>query len=532
MVGKVAHKKLLGRMMTVVKRQRASLAYLEEVRKHLGRLPSIDPNTRTLVVCGYPNVGKSSFVNKVTRADVEVQPYAFTTKSLYVGHMDYRYLRWQVLDTPGILDHPLDERNTIEMQAITALAHLQCCVLYFIDISEQCGFTISEQCSLFECIKPLFADKPLILILNKVDVVGYESISAENRKLIEKLIEDYELSESNVMTMSNISDEGVSAVKNGACDLLLQTRVGARVLGNKASGILNRLSVTSPNCGSLNKPFIPESVTCMKASGFPPTCSRITEKELMLNAGGAGVYSQDTRKNYLLANDSWKYDAIPEIMDGKNICDFIDPDIAVKLDDLEREQEQLESLHTEGAAMCSSDESDLDDLDSTLLDAVKQKKLLLRQQARGHHGKLPRGAGPEPGLREAVSHLSSLGIETSAFENSSRKRGREIDSSLLADSRRKLLESSKSVKQRKIMKGSKSSDMARLRGERRAQVVSGAKGLLQEKDKNAAKKALKKAQKKIFGKTKRRGEADRKTGPALLKHLIAGKSGLGTSRSR
>jgi nucleolar GTP-binding protein len=27
---------------------------------------------------------------------VEVQPYAFTTKSLYVGHTDYKYLRWQV----------------------------------------------------------------------------------------------------------------------------------------------------------------------------------------------------------------------------------------------------------------------------------------------------------------------------------------------------------------------------------------------------------------------------------------------------
>jgi nucleolar GTP-binding protein len=52
----------------------------------------------------------------VTRADVDVQPYAFTTKSLFVGHMDYRYLRWQVIDTPGILDRPLEERNTIEMQ--------------------------------------------------------------------------------------------------------------------------------------------------------------------------------------------------------------------------------------------------------------------------------------------------------------------------------------------------------------------------------------------------------------------------------
>lgn len=32
----------------------------------------------------------------MTRADVDVQPYAFTTKSLFVGHMDYKYLRWQV----------------------------------------------------------------------------------------------------------------------------------------------------------------------------------------------------------------------------------------------------------------------------------------------------------------------------------------------------------------------------------------------------------------------------------------------------
>jgi nucleolar GTP-binding protein len=94
------------------------------------RSASIDPHTRTLIVCGFPNVGKSSFINKITRADVEVQPYAFTTKSLYVGHTDYKYLRWQVIDTPGILDHPLEERNTIEMQAVTALAHLRAAVLY------------------------------------------------------------------------------------------------------------------------------------------------------------------------------------------------------------------------------------------------------------------------------------------------------------------------------------------------------------------------------------------------------------------
>ena len=103
-------------MATIMRRQKDPLAYLEQVRQHLARLPAIDPNTRTLLICGYPNVGKSSFINKVTRADVDVQPYAFTTKSLFVGHLDYKYLRWQVIDTPGILDHPLEDMNTIEMQ--------------------------------------------------------------------------------------------------------------------------------------------------------------------------------------------------------------------------------------------------------------------------------------------------------------------------------------------------------------------------------------------------------------------------------
>jgi nucleolar GTP-binding protein len=127
-------KAALGRMCTIMKRQASTLAYLEQVRLHLSRLPSIDPNTRTIIVTGFPNVGKSSFINKLTRADVEVQPYAFTTKSLFVGHTDYKYLRWQVIDTPGLLDHPLEQRNTIEMQAITALAHLRACVLFLMDL--------------------------------------------------------------------------------------------------------------------------------------------------------------------------------------------------------------------------------------------------------------------------------------------------------------------------------------------------------------------------------------------------------------
>ena len=45
----------LGRMATICRRLKDPVVYLEQVRQHLGRLPSIDPNTRTLLICGYPN---------------------------------------------------------------------------------------------------------------------------------------------------------------------------------------------------------------------------------------------------------------------------------------------------------------------------------------------------------------------------------------------------------------------------------------------------------------------------------------------
>ncbi len=56
----------------------------------------------------------------------------------------------------------------------------------------------------------------------------------------------------------------------------------------------------------------------------------------------AGVYSADLRKHYDLADPSWKYDIMPEIADGHNVLDFVDPDIDAKLAELEREEAELE----------------------------------------------------------------------------------------------------------------------------------------------------------------------------------------------
>ena len=94
------------------------------------------------------------------------------------------------MDSPGILDRPLEERNTIEMQSITAMAHLRAAVLYLVDVSEQCGYSVAQQAALFHSIKPLFANKPVLVVVNKVDVTPYEALGEEARGLVQEMVEE------------------------------------------------------------------------------------------------------------------------------------------------------------------------------------------------------------------------------------------------------------------------------------------------------------------------------------------------------
>lgn len=52
---------------------------------------------------------------------------------------------------------------------------------------------------------------------------------------------------------------------------------------------------------------------------------------------GAGVYPANLRKHDVLANNKWKKDITPEILDGHSVYDFGDADILQRLEELERE---------------------------------------------------------------------------------------------------------------------------------------------------------------------------------------------------
>lgn len=367
----------LGRMCTAVKKLKASLDFLEEIRKHLRRLPGIDPFAPSVLLFGFPNVGKSSFINKITKANVEISAMPFSTQNLFVGHTEHHNVTIQVIDSPGVLNRALEQRNTIEMQSITALAHLKTMVIFIVDVSETCGYALKEQFKLFEDLKPLFIKKPAILALNKVDLTPVSSLESDALEFIEQFRQTNPNVE--IVELSALNDELVDKVKVSACEKLLQHRVSTR----KATDTLKTdedyyrgVRVIQPkHRNNVNRgPHIPESVRVERLNKEKQ--QRETLKDLQEEHGGAGVFNFPWNEHFMLTDDAWKYDNVPEIINGMNIADYIDPDIERKLLELEKEQDEMYNLNDEDMI----DEADEDD--NNALKQVRSQKTLNQLQSR------------------------------------------------------------------------------------------------------------------------------------------------------
>ncbi len=156
-----------GRVASVIKQIDGELRFLNEAKKAMRRIP-VFRDEPVVVVAGYPNVGKSSLVASLSSVKPEVASYPFTTKEIYVGLVEEKGNRFQIVDTPGMLDRPIHRRNEIERRAVLCVRHLADCILFVIDPTESCGYAIDRQLSLLEEVKEL--GKPVVEVYSKADM--------------------------------------------------------------------------------------------------------------------------------------------------------------------------------------------------------------------------------------------------------------------------------------------------------------------------------------------------------------------------
>ncbi|MEM1625995.1 MAG: GTPase [Sulfolobaceae archaeon] len=205
-----------GRASSVLRENKDCINFLISIAKEAKKLKSVDPTLPTIIIAGAPNVGKSTLVSKISTAKPEIAHYPFTTKDIHVGHIFIDDSRVQVIDTPGILDRPMSERNLIERKAINAIVNLNGIIVFLIDVSKDSLYTPEQQINLLKEV--INTGKEVIIVLNKIDKKDetiYNQVISELLRMNRKWIE-------------------ISSEKGYNLDILLQETF--KLLGIKATG--------------------------------------------------------------------------------------------------------------------------------------------------------------------------------------------------------------------------------------------------------------------------------------------------------
>ncbi len=182
-----------GRILSPFKKCRRAFEYLRNLVVFIQHLPAINVNLPTIIVAGPPSTGKSTLVKNVSRAQTRVASYPFTTTKIHIGHFelerpDGRKVKIQIIDTPGLLDRPIEEMNPVERRAVAALQELEGILLYLVDVSPDAYMDIPRQFRLLTMIINNYSrGKKIVLGVNKIDVADAASLE-EARRRAERLL--------------------------------------------------------------------------------------------------------------------------------------------------------------------------------------------------------------------------------------------------------------------------------------------------------------------------------------------------------
>jgi len=272
---------------------------------------------------------------------------------------------------------------------------------------------------------------------------------------------------------------------------------------------------------------------------------RLFEERLRVEQEEAEIWSRGEvpnmntkiwQKRYQLKDSEWNFDKIPEILDGKNIADYVDADINELLEELEREEdERVAKLEEEKAN--KSEESELDEEEIRILNAIRRKKVIMQKEhaMEKHRGRVTtrETRNRDQTLGDFKEHLESRGFDAEQAETA-------ING--VRDARSRSASRAGRKRERSSSRGPEQEDMTELE-KKKARRDSRSKSRLLSltpkagsgmKDLSEALKAQDKLQasRKDRNRDGRKGESDRHIASKMPKHLFSGKRGIGKTDRR
>jgi len=158
---------------------------------------------------GYPNVGKSTFISRVSRARPKIGDYPFTTLVPNLGVVQLSDERnFVIADIPGLIEGAADGAGLGHQ----FLRHVERCrvLLHIVEATFTTGPDRSPVAD-FKIINaelkryaPDLADKPQVVVLNKTDATESDDVAEHRRAFAELGV--------TLLTMSAATGEGIPAV--------------------------------------------------------------------------------------------------------------------------------------------------------------------------------------------------------------------------------------------------------------------------------------------------------------------------------
>lgn len=160
-----------GRVSSVMKQIGPELAYVDEARKTMKGFPNIKTSVKSVCIFGFPNVGKTTLLYKLTGSKAEIKNYAFTTKNINVSYANINDEKIQFIDTPGTLDRK-EKINNIELQAQLVLKYAADMIIYVFDPTE--SYPLPEQIKLYDNLRADIRNtgKKIHTYISKTDISG------------------------------------------------------------------------------------------------------------------------------------------------------------------------------------------------------------------------------------------------------------------------------------------------------------------------------------------------------------------------
>ncbi len=160
-------------------------------------------------IIGFPNVGKSTFISKVSAARPKIADYPFTTLVPHLGVVKYgNFETFVIADIPGLIEGAhegmgMGTRFLRHIERTTVLLHI-------LDISNEESLetawhdyeTVNHELA---CFNPKLKEMPQVVTINKIDL-------PITRERLKKAIDIFEKNSVEVLTFSAITGEGIQKV--------------------------------------------------------------------------------------------------------------------------------------------------------------------------------------------------------------------------------------------------------------------------------------------------------------------------------